>query len=326
MTAINLMFVLVLSGLLAIGSWGIGRRAYQLPPAATPGYTAVRVAEGMLYQGGGYPTRTQRAGDDNGLSKAQALMRQVHDEFDKVSAKVPAMAAWDEVVKDPGSLKSALAEVKKPAPPDDDDWVSQQLRKQLSDPEAAFKVSPLPADFVAKQVVPRKDDSFNVMIDGKKVDFVWVDKAGCWFATEQSLDKPGKVKVEGVAGEVTCQSPTELQWREAGKVAAVKDFGDKKAEYLRDNKVIGKSYRVQDDEYTKPMDESARRKRTLNKSVIPIAPNTAEVLRYMEEWKKQNPGSTQAAYNAERQEFMRELSEEKFAYRWVIEPPLPQAP
>lgn len=326
MTAINLLFVLVLSGLLAIASAGIGRRLHQLPPAVVQGHQPLRVAEERLFKGDGYPTRTQRVGDADGLSKAKVVMGQVHDEFDKLSAKLPAMAAWDEVVKAPGSLKGVLAEMNKPPPPDDEDWVSQQLRKQLSDPETAFKVTPLPPDFIARQVVPRKADDFSVMVDGKAVDFVWVDKAACWVATEQTPAEPGRVKVEGVAGDVTCQSPTEQQWREAGKLAAIKDLGDKKAEYLRDNKVIGKSFRVQDDEFTKPMDESARKKKTLSKAIIPITPATAEVVRYMGEWKKHNPGKSLAAYNAERQDFMRELSEEKFAYRWVIEPPLPQAP
>jgi len=330
MTLINFGFVVVLSGLLAVGSWGIGRWTFRMPPAASQVRMVAPIPDELRYKGAGYPTRQRRSGNDEGMGKADItganmMLRQVHDAYDKLGGKVPDLAAWDEVVKEPDKLTGVVAALQKPAPPAAEDRLSEQLRQQLAEPETAFKVAPLPADFIAKLLVPRKDDDFYVMVDGKEVDFVWLAKAGCWFATEQSADKPGKVKLEGV-GDIPCQSPTEQQWLEAATVAAIRDFADKKAEYLRNNKVIGKSYRVQDDEYTKPMDEAARKKKTLNKSVIPITPNTAEVVRYMEEWKKQNPGKSQAAYNAERLDFMRELSEETFAYRWVIEPPLPQAP
>lgn len=324
MTAINLMLVLVLGGLLATGSWGIGKRTFRLPPPSAQDHFTNRVAGGMLYHGVAYPTRGRDGADDDGLRKAQDLLGKARDEFDNMS--VPNLAVWDDVVKEPGKLKDALAELKKQSAATTDDGASQQLRKQLADPVAAFKVDPLPQDFIANLLVPRKGEDFDAMADGKEVAFVWVDKAGCWIAADESPDKPGKVRVEGVAGDVACQSPTEQQWRAAAAVPTVRNMEEKKAEYLRDNKVIGKSYRVQDDAYDKPMDEDQRKKQTINKAAIAITADSPEVVRYMDEWKKHNPDESQAAFNAERRDFMRELSEEKFAYRWVIEPPLPQAP
>lgn len=329
MTVINWVFVLVLSGLLAMGSWGIGKGTFREPPAAVQGYRPSHVLEEELFKGGRYPSRTSRGADDAGLSQAKDLIGQVSKEFDKLSSEVGKRVAkwvvWDEVVKDPGNLKGVLAELKKQAPSGAEDSAFQQLKDKLADPKVSFKVAPLPPEFLANVLVPGKGDDFAAEVDGKRVDFVWVDKAGCWIAAEETPDKPTQVRLGGVAGDISCQSPTEQQWQAASTVTAIKNLDGGKAEYLRDKRVIGKSFRVQDDAYDKPMDEDSRKKQTINKSAIAITPASPEVVRYMDAWKKQNPSKSQAEFNVARQGIMRELSEEQFAYRWVIEPPLKPA-
>lgn len=240
MTRANLLLVLAISLLLAIGSGGIVQKIV----SGKPGFESFSVVQSKADP---LPEGAEYGSVDDPISDKQIAesVERAKTTFDSVFSKTIAATRdnnWKMVLDNPKQLDELIRELPKLG----------DYKKPLegwADPRSYFGLTKAPSPESFKLFLVPKNGDFQANIKGGvgAIDFVWVEAAGCWFAKEARGDKPGEAEI--VCGEemniaFRTESPTEQQWKEARKPGSageqIPDLGDKN-EHLTEEKVMCKT-------------------------------------------------------------------------------------
>ncbi|MCX6875965.1 MAG: hypothetical protein NTW21_19480 [Verrucomicrobia bacterium] len=323
MTTINLLFILGIATMAAAGFLGLGKGWVKSGgsmhvPMVTP--TSDKAVE--LHP----ESRIRKASLAGSSAEPKYLsFDDVKGDFDKIPQQGDQRITFDEFKSGAKSLDSLVPPTQEIA----------ALKEKLKKPETLFGVNSLGPDALRNFIKPRPGEPFNV---GDGVELAWVSDdpgqagSGFWFSTTERAKKPPEVfdLPEGI--KLSVKWPSVEQWQAARKNNtndAIKDLDGGKGEYLVDEMVIGQSEMAKGEKWNQPWDPAKRIGET--KAIPePAEPSDEDIKKMAKELSKEKlnyrdkiPEARAALNEKAKTEARDHAVTETFAYRFVIESPIP---